>query len=189
DTRHVQAERIRFLERENAQIAAERDSRKVKFLWTPEIRAKFREAIETARERLLILSGFISSDVVNEQFETSLRNALNRGVRVWIGYGFDKESRRGEDQRAQPGWLEAENVFKRLKNEFPECFIYRDLQRSHEKRLICDNRFTFGGSFNLLSFSGEARRNRKLRHEGADLIEDAAYCDEQFDWYQRLFFS
>jgi hypothetical protein len=56
-------------------------------------------------------------------------------------------------------------VFKRLNKEFPDQFKFKDVGRSHEKRLICDNRFTFGGSFNLLSITGEARNHEKIRHD------------------------
>lgn len=189
DTRQVQQSKIEELERDKAKLIAERDSRKVKFLWTPEIRQKFHEALDTAQERLLILSGFISSEVVNQDFERAIEKLLSRGVRIWIGYGFDKGQRRGEDQRNRNTWTDAEAVFRNMHKKYPELMTYRDVGRSHEKRLICDNRFTFGGSFNLLSFSGEVRGRQKLRHEGADLITSAEFCEELYTRYMREFFS
>lgn len=189
DTRERLRQKVEELEKERDALEKERNSRKVRFLWTPEIRQKLWEAVRTAEKRLLILSGFISSDIVNQDLETELRIALNRGVQIWIGYGFDKGNRRGEEQRRQRSWQEAEGVFKRLSHEFPKTFILKDVGRSHEKRLICDNLFTFGGSFNLLSFTGEARRREKVRHEGADLIEDSKYCEELYSRYIPMFFS
>jgi phosphatidylserine/phosphatidylglycerophosphate/cardiolipin synthase-like enzyme len=187
DTRQVLLEKIAALEEEKRKVEAERDARKAKYLWTPEIRNKLWEALETAKERLLILSGWISSEIVNDDFLTALRAALRRGVRVWIGYGFDKGNARGEESRRRRDWQEAEDSLKAVHKEFSSTFVYRDVARSHEKRLICDNRFTFGGSFNLLSFSGEQRGRGKLRHEGADLIEDPEYCEELYQRYLSLF--
>jgi hypothetical protein len=171
------------------QLEYERNSRKVKYLWTPEIQLKLWEALRTARERLLILSGYLSSDVVNAEFIDTLRDALRRGVKVWIGYGFDKGSQRGRETRKLPKWQDAEQALRKLKNEFPNQLDFRDIARSHEKRLICDNRFTFGGSFNLLSFTADNRGGGAVRHEGADLIEDPEFCEERWAHYLKLFFS
>lgn len=189
DTRQV-LERELAEARKRAEVAeAERDRRKAKYLWTPEIRDKLWEALETCRERLLILSGFINSDVVNQEFEDALRAALGRGVKVWLGYGFDKDNRKGQAQREDPRWKEAERRLATLKREFPQLIVYKDVGRSHEKRLICDDRFTFGGSFNFLSFSGEQRGRERLRHEGADLLEDPEYCEQLYERYLKLFFG
>ena len=188
DTRQLQQQEIERLKQHITSIEAERNQRKVKYLWTQEIREKLWEALETCEERLLILSGFINSEVVDEEFELALRKALERGVQIWIGYGFDKGSRRGDDQRQQQSWVQAERRLERLKADFPDQIDYRDVRRSHEKRVICDNRFALGGSFNFLSFSGEQRGKGKVRHEGADLIEDPDYCEELYKRYLRLFF-
>ena len=188
DTRVVLREQLAEAERRAREAEEARNQRKAKYLWTPEIRDKYWEALETCTDRLLILSGFINSDVVDDHFAAVLRRALERGVRVWIGYGFDKGSRRGERQRQDPSWKNAEARLERLRSDFSETLDYRDVGRSHEKRVICDTRFTFGGSFNFLSFSGEQRGRSKLRHEGADLIEDPEYCEELYEKYLGLFF-
>src|SRR5206468_1587412 len=102
-------------------------------------------------------SGSFEEEIVNDEFEEALRDALRRGVRVWLGYGFDKGSTRGQEQREDPKWRTAERRLTALQKHFPDKLVFKDIGYSHEKRLICDNRFTFGGSFNFLSFSGEQR--------------------------------
>jgi len=197
DTREVLRRQLTKLEQELedakkslGEARQARNARKVKHIWTPEIRDKFWKALEIAQDRLLILSGFINSEVVDQRFVSAMKQALERGVRVWIGYGFDKGKRRGERQRQEPSWKEAEASLGQLQKAFPDRFVYRDVGRSHEKRVICDDKFTFGGSFNLLSFSGERRGNESLRHEGADLIEGLPeYCEELYAKYMRLFFA
>lgn len=189
DTRQLLKAQLETLESQLAAATKERNSRKVKYMWTPEIKEKLWEAIQTAKERLLILSGWISSEVVDASFVDAMRKALERGVRIWIGYGFDKDKRSGQEQRMRPSWQEAEVALKGLAKQFPTEMHVKDIGYTHEKRLICDNRFTFGGSFNLLSFSGERRGRGKLRHEGADLIEDDHFCCELYDRYIKMFFT
>jgi len=166
-----------------------RSARKVVFLWTPEIREKLWEAIKTVKQRLLLLSGFISSEVCNDDMAKEMRNSLKKGVNIWIGYGFDKDTRRGEEQRRSPNWKQAEATLLGIQKDFPTQFAFKDIGYNHEKRLICDNIFTFGGSFNLLSFSGDSRGRRKLRHEGTDVIYDSDYCEDRWNYYIELFFS
>ncbi len=196
DTKEKQRRQIEELERslgeserKMGEVERERDARKVKHLWTPEIKEKLWEAIRTAKERLLLLSGWISSEVVNEVMANEIRKALMQGVKIWMGYGFDKDRRRGREQRESPRWKEAEATLLRIQKDFPDQFVFKDIGWNHEKRLICDESFTFGGSFNLLSFSGEKRGDRRLRHEGTDLIQDPDFCKEIWKYYLDLFFS
>ena len=189
DTRELQKEEIAALRSKLKELETERNQRKVRYLWTPEIRDMLWDALRTAREQLLILSGWISTEVVNDDFVEALDSALQRGVKVWIGYGFDKGSNRGEQQRQEPRWRNAEKEFERLAKKYSGMLTYKDVGRSHEKRLICDNRYTFGGSFNLLSFTGEQNGRGKVRHEGADLIEDEGFCEELYKKYISMFFN
>lgn len=189
DTREVLREELETALKRAQDAEAERDRRKAKYLWTPEIRSKLWEALTTCTDRLLILSGWISAEIVNDEFEDALRDALRRGVRVWLGYGFDKDNRRGQEQRDDPRWKAAERRLTAVQEHFPDKLVFKDIGYSHEKRLICDARFTFGGSFNFLSFSGEQRGRGKLRHEGADLIQDPEYCEELYKRYISQFFS
>jgi hypothetical protein len=196
DTKEKQKKQIEELkndleiaEKKLIEAEKERNARKVKYLWTPEIREKLWETIKTAKQRVLLLSGWISSEVINDVMAAEIRSALKRGVKFWIGYGFDKDRRRGKEQREQPQWKQAEATLIQIQKEFPNQFVFVDIGWSHEKRLICDNRFTFGGSFNLLSFSGEPRTGSRLRHEGTDLIEDSEFCEDRWNYYLKLFFK
>ncbi|MDD5702143.1 MAG: phospholipase D-like domain-containing protein [Dehalococcoidales bacterium] len=196
DTKDIQRKQIDDLKmeldesRKKLEQAEEmRNARKVVFLWTPEIREKLWEAIKTAKERLLMLSGWISSEIVNDTMAMEIRNALRRGVKIWIGYGFDRDTRRGKEQRDSTYWKQAEATLLKIQKEFPNQLVFKDIGWNHEKRLICDNRFTFGGSFNLLSFSGKADGKHKLRHEGTDVIFDPEVCEERWNYYFKTFFS
>jgi len=188
DTREILKDEIDGLRRELEEAIEERDSRPVKYLLTRDIKEKFWEAITTSTQRLLILSGFISSAVVNKEFQNEICTALSRGVQIWIGYGFGKDGSRGRKTRSGQKWQEAEKVFQNILSQYPNSFIYKDIGRSHEKRVICDYKFALGGSFNFLSFTGEAWGNNDVRHEGGDLIESKEFCKELYDRYLQMFF-
>lgn len=183
----IQKEKLVEVEDQRNVIAEHEKTQKVKYLWTPEIRDKFWESLDIAEERLLILSGFLSSYVVNADFEQKVRDALKRGVKIWIGYGMDRHTRQGKTQRREQKWVSAVNRLDRIQTAFPDTFIHRDLGRSHEKRIICDDKFTIGGSYNYLSFTGEYYQKR-IRHEAGDLVSDPAFCQDVFDRIHGQFF-
>ena len=195
----IQAGRIASDERDakvtqlNSQLAALRASAaamKVQRLWTTEIRMKFQEAISTAKERLLIISAFISTDVITNEFAGQLDKLLKKGCKVWVGYGMEPNSRQ-QAERARPTWQEAEERLLEIASRHPGKCTVRDLNGSHVKRVICDARFTMGGSFNYLSFRGEHDRRGKLRQEECELIVQPEYCEELYRTYlnNRLFFG
>lgn len=189
DTKKLMQADIDRLRKELADTKATRDNTQLKYLNTVELKQKLHEAIDICEERLLILSGFISRRVVDNQFINKLRKALDRGVKIWVGYGFGKFDTY-DVKRENPDWYEAENALNLLAKEYPKQLIVRDTEISHEKRVICDNKFCMGGSYNYLSFRGKkAHYERKIRREGADLIENAAYCEELYTKYQRELFN
>jgi hypothetical protein len=59
------------------------------------------EAIEEARLRLIIMSGWVTNYVVDEDMEQRLRAALARGVDVFVGFGWTPEAKRRS--RSQSG--------------------------------------------------------------------------------------
>lgn len=111
-----------------------------------------REALETSRTRVMIISPWIKGMVVNETFLRLLEAALGRGVNVYIGYGLEGEGRRETD-------LDREAVRKlgELAQRFGSLrFIY--FGDTHAKVLVCDDRFVITTSFNWLSFLGDPER-------------------------------
>lgn len=164
---------------------------KVQRLWTTEIRVKFDEAIRTAKERLLIISAFISSEVVTDAFVSQLDKLLKNGCQIWIGYGMEANTQQQRADRSRPIWRDAEERLLELAGRHGTRCVVRDLNGSHIKRVICDTRFTIGGSFNYLSFRGEAGRGGRLRQEESELIVDPQYCQSLYDLYlkSKLYFG
>ncbi len=141
----------------------------------------FDEALQTASTRLVIVSAFISTAVIDRKFVATLAAALERGVRVWIQYGMG-----GKDpQEDRKEWKEAELALKDLHRLYPDQVLIDPRGGTHEKILICDDRFVAVGSFNWLSYPGaKARRKRK---ESAIQIFDKEQVDDWFRWVTSRF--
>jgi hypothetical protein len=117
------------------------------------------EALESASSRLVIVSPWIKRRVVNDSFLGNLRRLLDRGVDVFIGFGFGADG--GDDDQ------DAVRGLERLAKEFPRLTLRR-FGDSHSKVLIRDEAYAIIGSFNWLSFVGDP--DRTFRDERSLLV-------------------
>lgn len=140
-------------------------------------RKKLFEALDAAKEQIIILSGWGTSFVINDNFRNKLGKCLARGVDVYIGYGYQKSNERKIDkdveQKAKKTlsdlqeWC-AENKTKGLL----ETFYFPN----HSKILICDNKFAVCGSFNWLSNVGKSlNEERSYVIYAKKFVSDEAY--------------
>lgn len=106
-----------------------------------------RDALQNCRERLIIISPWITPAVVDKAFLESLRKLLRSGVKVYIGYGL------GDDRS-----------FEKLESELTQLaassrnFTFSRLGDTHAKILIKDKEYLVTTSFNWLSFRGDPKR-------------------------------
>ena len=136
---------------------------RIEVIETPrEHRQKFLEALSTAQETLIILSGWATSYSVNDEFRERLRDCLTRGVNIYIGYGYkrkgekieekDYERRARETLDSLRDWCAVEELKGRLK-----VFKYPN----HAKTLIKDDEYAINGSFNWLSNIGSSQNEER----------------------------
>jgi phosphatidylserine/phosphatidylglycerophosphate/cardiolipin synthase-like enzyme len=119
-----------------------------------------RQALQEATNRILIVSPWIRAGVVDDEFLSLLRAALNRGVSVSIGYGLG-------DEWVHPRDAAARDRLHDLAAEFANLSI-NELGDTHAKVLILDSRFVVVTSFNWLSFKGDP--NKPFRDERGMLV-------------------
>jgi PLD-like domain len=191
DTREVlreqlaESERLRESERLEAEkhlaeARAKLSHVKVRRLHLYSLTDEFNSAISSAKERLVIVSAFISSAVVNHKLLGNLKAAVERGVSLWIQYGMD-----GDPKQSSREWEEAAESLEKLRKQFPQQIFIDAKGNTHEKILICDDRFVAVGSFNWLSYPGaSARRKRK---ESALQVFDSAEVQSWFDFVVSRF--
>lgn len=134
-----------------------------------------REAIEHARDRVMIFSPWITSLVVDRPTILALRKMLERGVKLHIGYGLD-------DDRKAPKPIPSD--LQKLADDYP-AFELKRFGDTHEKVLIKDSDFVVLTSFNWLSFRGDAER--RLRRELGIKVSDPAYVDKEYALLEARF--
>lgn len=106
-----------------------------------------REALAQARQRLIIISPWITDAVVDNRFLNALGERLRRGVDVHIGYGL------GVEERVPQAIRKLEQLARDHIN-----FRLVRLGDTHAKMLIKDDDWMVTTSFNWLSFRGDPKR-------------------------------
>ncbi len=141
-----------------------------------EHRLVLQEALSTSRKRLLLVSPWIKSAVVNTRFLASLEGAARRGVEVDIVHGFGP-SDDGSDQLAL-------RQLKNLHDRFPSKIRVHRHPNTHAKVLIFDDVW-IATSFNWLSFRGDA--DRTYRMEEGVLVRSKMHAEREYAQYiERL---
>jgi phosphatidylserine/phosphatidylglycerophosphate/cardiolipin synthase-like enzyme len=110
-----------------------------------------REAMRSAKERLIIISPWIRAAVVDDAFISELKALLKRKVDVHIGYGL------GSADSAGPKDIKALNRLKGLTSNHQNFHLVH-LGDTHAKVLIVDVSQLVITSFNWLSFAGDPGR-------------------------------
>lgn len=119
-------------------------------LTTTEHFEKLLESFNEAEQEIIIISPWVAQEVICD-IETHMKKFINRGGRLWIGYGYPGNVNHKNAQ--------TEKTIKLLvkilgtKNFYPV-----KLGDTHEKILICDKKFAIVGSYNWLSFRGDRKR-------------------------------
>jgi len=130
------------------------------------------EALDSARTRLLIISPWIRSAVVDTNFLGRLEQRLRAGTRVHIAHGYGKDDRGSDD--------EALRRLKNLERRYPTQLTLARLANTHAKILIFDDKW-ISTSFNWLSFRGDP--DRTYRMEEGTLVQIRTTVTSAYDRY------
>lgn len=160
------------------QLLLERDQTKIERVKTnEEHRQKLFQGMAEAKECLVILSGWATSYVIDKDFKDRLAACLQRGVNVYIGYGYqtakgpkekNKQEKQAEDNfMALMSWSEKQNT---------KGHIVVRYYPNHAKLLICDDKWLVSGSFNWLSNSG-----RSKNEEYSCVVKDKKFVSTELD--------
>ena len=151
---------------DNARLRAEADkiaAGKIDVLNTPaQNREFFLSTLRKAKDTVVILSGWATDYAVNEEFRKILRSALQRGVNIFIGYGYQKKGEKPKEKdyerRAREtlgelqNWCSKEKLSGRI-----HVFHYPN----HAKILIKDDQYAVNGGFNWLSNIGGSQNEER----------------------------
>lgn len=142
-TQQVRILRKQLEELENRQISANR------ILNTYDHRPLMIKALKEANKQVVIVSPWIKRSGVNNEVILLIEKALQRKVKVIIGYGIS------EEQDSDPKIVKRlEDMHKKKHGKYLDIV---SLNNTHEKVLICDDDFLVITSFNWLSFRGDPK--------------------------------
>ena len=139
-----------------------------------------RKALTGTKDRLLIVSPWITHHVIDNMFVQSVEALLRNGVDVTIGYGLaDEDGARGADKAKQKPAItdRAERELSSIQKRF-DNFKLVFLGNTHRKLLVSDDKFAVVTSFNWLSFKGDP--SKKARDEFGFLVTEPADVEAIF---------
>lgn len=125
-----------------------------------------RAALKNAKKELLILSGWVTSYVIDRYFLKLMDEALKRGVRIAIGYGY--ENSRGDQSSSRP-YESAQSSLRALAAKYPDSLIIKEFP-NHEKILLKDDDCIVYGSNNWLSNNIFRNSERSIAIYSSELV-------------------
>ena len=120
---------------------------------TEEHRPLLFEAARTAVSELTIVSAWVNPRTLDEELCRVLAEAIGNGVTVRIAWGFGTRGRETDRNR-----VKGDKALEDLRLKIPRtqrCRLIVKRIETHEKFMICDDRFCVWGSFNWLSYRGQ----------------------------------
>lgn len=156
------AHRLAEMER---QLAAQTNG-EIRYIKTEEHRPLLLNAIDQSQSELTLVSAWITPEAFDNELCDKLRQAMERGVKVRIAWGFGTTPAWRGRPEVERNRKKGETALKGLTRNLPSNLrgqLNVKRTETHEKFIICDNRFRVTSSFNWLSYRGE--RDRGYRRE------------------------
>ncbi|MBI3723616.1 hypothetical protein HY251_06640 [bacterium] len=157
----------------HAAVAEAQQAARPAVLGTSEHREALRDAIFDARRELIVVSPWLRTAAVDPELVGWFRTALDRrrDLRVTIGYGIERDPKKGRDPAAR----DQEEALRRLQAVGDRArgrLRVVEIGNTHEKLVVCDDRYVIITSFNFLSFN--PRPGKGIRREMGHRITDQA---------------
>lgn len=138
----------------------------VRILSTYEHRPLLIDALQSSQTSVVIISPWIKAQSMDTDVLELIRAAVNRGVKITIGYGISNKTDSDSDVINQ-----LENIKRKSKGNL----VLIAANNTHEKVLIKDDEYIVITSFNWMSFRGNVdwgfRRETGIYLESKDIIK------------------
>ena len=170
----LEAERndlARRLAASEEQLSAQTDGA-VRILKTGEHRPLLLHAIDTAAAELTIVSAFISPEAFDGEIRRKLFQALKQEVRVRIVWGLGTTGRsRESDRKRTRGQAALAPLEESARKAGLAHLLTVHRVETHQKFILCDDKFVAQGSFNWLSNRGDFGIVNNAEQEGSEYSE------------------
>jgi phosphatidylserine/phosphatidylglycerophosphate/cardiolipin synthase-like enzyme len=146
-------------------------------------RQKLIETLKQTNKTLIIISGWATDFCMDKEFRSLIKKCLERGVDIFVGYGYEKSNETQRDQTLRKNGEEIINELQEWSSSFKSQGLLRKrYYPEHSKILICDDKYAIYGSFNWLSNSGNSKND-----ERSVIIYDKKIINEEIDEITREF--
>ncbi|KHL93253.1 hypothetical protein QW71_24255 [Paenibacillus sp. IHB B 3415] len=163
-----------LLEIENMKNQIDKIKSSTRLLRTYEHRPILEKSLHVSKKWVVIVSPWLAPDAFDDDLMARIDKSLQRGVKVFILFGYPQElnERKKRDEK-----IVIEKLNKMKSKKHGRYLLFKKIGITHEKVLICDKSFIVVGSFNWLSFRGDAQRGLRLEKsvytENKNVITDA----------------
>ncbi|MBD2773219.1 phospholipase D-like domain-containing protein [Iningainema tapete] len=130
------------------------------------------KALREAKSRVMIVSPWIRSNVVDSEYLSTLEETLRKNIKVYIRYGIKQKSGWGQQNDST-----AIKQLEKLANNY-QNFQFEKVQNTHRKILVCDDKFGIVTSFNFLSFRADP--SLTYRDEVGAILRDKKTIESLF---------
>lgn len=144
----------------------------IKYIMNYEIRELFLKYLDEAQKSLLIISPWMNRYVINRDFMKKIQTLLERGVKIQIICGITSGDASKMDTRDNKT-VEIANELREIGKNYGGLLSVDTNAETHEKLLICDEKYYINGSYNFLSYAAED--NKFFRNEGSTYTEDKEF--------------
>lgn len=135
------------------------------------------ETLKRAKSQVVIVSPWIKMTATDYELRMEIKAALMRKVKVVICYGISAEI----DSDVQYALKQLEKLKEDIKCR--DYLYLVKLGNTHEKVLVCDNKYVVITSFNWLSFRGDPKRG--FRQETGTVMKNREVVKEMLNNLQN----
>ena len=145
------------------------------------------EAIDTAKSDLVLVSAWIRPEAFDAEVRGKLARAIRRGVTVRIAWGLgtdpgarmSAQRREATTRNLRMGEDTIGQLRRMIQDPGQRGKLVVQRTETHQKFIICDDRFCAVGSFNWLSYRGEGPRHESSHY--SERPEDIAQWKQEAD--------
>lgn len=145
-----------------------------------DIREKFLHSFTQTKRKMLMVSPWISSNVIDTDMIKRLQKFAKQKKTLYISWGIAK-NRESEDRSPSTSLL---NKLKSIKHEDgTQAVFVRWFGNQHNKEIVIDDKTHLLGSFNWLSYRGDY----DIRHESVVVLEDETIIQSTTEYIEEKF--
>ena len=119
------------------------------------------ETIKRSKHTIVIWSGWATTYSIDRELIDLFKNALERGVNIYAGFGYNTSRNYAPRQSDKKGIEELNKLKLFGKEKRSRGYFLIGKKDNHKKILICDDEYAIVGSFNWLSNSSNNRNDEE----------------------------